>query len=178
MKPRDERWIVSVGIPLYRSPDLDDLPAAIDDARKIADFFKTRFGYREWPDQPSDVRNVVRFKDKLGRWLESKKKSPPEHLVLYWAGHADVAARKLVLIGAGGRRGNLSEKGLTVGNLMSTLLRPGGPRRTLLVLDVCYAGPGAHNAMNELHDALDDIRSDDAPLVAVLASTNPRLESW
>ncbi|MGN9808317.1 caspase family protein [Micromonospora sp. BQ11] len=131
------RRLIAAGTGTYL--DAAPLPAVADDVVSVGDLF-TRLGYDVDPvvlDPPADeLRRTLAHAADVGSGV----------VVFYYSGHGDRERDRHYLLCADSRPGRLASSALATEDVIR-ILTGGSVRRLLVILDTCYAGDGAIDAV-------------------------------
>ncbi|GAB3744435.1 hypothetical protein GCM10027598_79010 [Amycolatopsis oliviviridis] len=149
------RFLIALGVGVYRDSGITDLPGAPDDADRVRRVFAD-LGYREvLPDLASVPGREVPHR--IETWAHETRLGAEDIVVVYFAGHAEKNAERHHLLCADYEPGRW-----TTALPSEELARPlvgHAFRNLLVVLDTCYAGAGGGEV---------------AAMAADLATTQPK----
>ncbi|WP_329484288.1 caspase family protein [Kribbella sp. NBC_01484] len=139
------RFLIAAGTENYRLKEdrLESVPA---DLRTMVEFF-TGQGYLEQlpelrHDPTSDALRAL-----LGGWLNNDQRQASDTAVFYYSGHGDTDASFHYLLAANTVQGSYEATALPADFMVKALGGEPKVRRLLMILDTCYAGQGAFNAV-------------------------------
>ena len=142
------RHVFGIGVATYRE-GWEGLPHVPGDVAAVIDAL-AKFDYR--PARPYrrgliDPATGTHIQEELLKWVEAEELEDDDMVVVYYAGHGENEAEHyLICSQTGDGLTRIPVTALPTSRLVK-LLGDAGVHRLLLILDTCYAGDGAAEAM-------------------------------
>ncbi|WP_329395225.1 glycosyltransferase [Streptomyces melanogenes] len=130
------RYLVSIGVSEYDSPQLPDLPDAGSDAERVGDLLAD-FGYERVLSELGTSPTVEQLASGVVRWTREARLGPDDVLVVYYAGHGFADGPRLRLL-ASDSEPDRAPTSLAADDFAAAIA-VSGVGSTLAVLDVCAA---------------------------------------
>jgi len=138
------RFLVVSGTEHYDGGE--ELASVPEDLRKMAGFFGG-LGYREeLPEVRLDPSSSA-LRSALSEWLTGSVREASDTAVIYYSGHGDVHASVFYLLTADSKENRYADTAVRADYVLEALGEIPKVRRLLLILDACYAGQGAFDAV-------------------------------
>ena len=126
-----KRWLLAIGNQDYHS--YPDLQASVNDAQALADVFAKNYGYSAKVLRDASKLDVLLALDELRR-----STGPDDDVVLYFAGHGELANKRGAWVPV---EGVLNQPSTWVDNkIVSDVLAELPARNVLVLADSCYSG--------------------------------------
>lgn len=151
-----KRYLIAIGSPSagdVQAPRLENVESDID--RIVNIFTKLEQGYeRVLADRIELGAMTSEIQDALTSWFGNAERQSSDCVIVYYAGHGgeDIQLGSHYLYTNGSRPNNLQKTAIETGSLVKWFF--GGhsncPQNVLLILDVCYAGQGGTELVQNL----------------------------
>ena len=153
------RYLIAIGSPSAGDVQVPRLDNVESDINRIVNIFtKLEQGYeRVLADRIELGATTPEIQDALTSWFGNAERQSSDCVIIYYAGHGgeDTHLRSHYLYPNGSRPNNLQKTAIETGSLVKWFF--GGqnnyPQNVLLILDVCYAGQGGTELIQNLTKA-------------------------
>lgn len=169
------RFLIAAGTAHYR--EFGELPSVPEDLRKIVGFF-SRVGYSEQLPEIRHDPSSAALRVALSGWLHASNRHAADTVVIYYSGHGDIQAGYFYLLTADTRQGEYEATAFPADSVLKELGEIPTVRRMLLIIDACYAGQGALEALTVAARmaSYQNFTGEDEG-VWVVAATSPKQEA-